>query len=124
VFQNYLKKNQEEKTGIYIFTGSFIEGLHLALQHHKKNPGQEMMNLIGQQQLFLENLLAHLEKYDPSGFVASEMKHLSEIFNQLPIEYTVDAEGKKIFKDIQIPYNLLKDLSVQVTDIRERFLQT
>jgi hypothetical protein len=88
--QKFLLANDREETGILISTGSFIEGLYLAVSHSKTNKQEHLLNLIAQQQMFLDNILSLLGEYKSQKEFAGLIKELEEL--------------KQAYKGIEITY--------------------
>ena len=81
----YLHENDRAGTGLLILTGSFLEGLYLTTQftHNKKD--NRLINLISQQQVFLDNLIELLQNQN-------DKKEAAEILDQLK-ELKIDFTG-------------------------------
>ena len=54
---NYFRDNHREETGLFIMAGAYIEGLNLVLQSKRALSNSRLRNLVGQQKIFLENII-------------------------------------------------------------------
>lgn len=91
----YFKTNQREDVGLMILAGAFIEGLYLSSALAKDNQNRELMQLIGQQKTFLQNITFLLKKYPEQKDIQSiiaKMDALSAVFDGIDISYNPSTD--------------------------------
>ncbi len=72
----YLHENDRTSMGLLVLTGSFVEGLYLSSSFARNSKDERMMNLVGQQKVFLGNLVELLQNQ-------KDQKEIAELMNQL-----------------------------------------
>ncbi len=125
--RNFLRDNKRNEVGYLIAGGSFVEGLHLVSAMGKKNKSKEMTMLIGQQKLFLDNIVELLVNYESQADIKSfndKLKDLKKVYDQVTIEYepASDPSTQKI-KDIRISDEQIASIAQKTEDIRQSLVQ-
>jgi hypothetical protein len=99
--RNFFKANKRDEAGYLIAGGSFIEGLHLSLSIYNKKPTPEMLNVIGQQKLFMDDLIDLLEPYTTD----SEIRLFNDNLKILKTDYdkiTVNTSPSPADKNVNV----------------------
>lgn len=122
LFQDYLQNNNDQKTGLYIFSGSFIEGLHLVLVHYDANPSQELENLIAQQKIFIENIVELLAIHEPQGELIGKLEELKRLFDEIELTYLQSDNKQQNLTNNELDRNQIRNIHVKVCEIRDYFL--
>ena len=125
VWQNYYQNDNREDIGLYVMAGSYIEGLHLALNSPELKMSSYFNSVIGQQKLFLDNILElsnYMDKKPDFDDLYEKLGSLQEIFLQFNVKEGVTKSGKPTIvcdyseKDVQV-------LSKKVKEIRNSWLK-
>ena len=122
-----LIKSDRKNEAVLILTGSFIEGVYLASKIQAKTKDKNLMYLVGEQKLFLENVLKVLPHYkDENGMaeLIAQLDDLKTTYDKIEITYTETAPNKKEMKPIVISDDILKQISEKITSIRNNITQT
>ena len=93
----YFQNNQREEMGMFILSGGFIEGLYLSLNNEHIQKKEALHNLIGQQKLFLNNILELLQYADTQADVADlaqKLNSLKEVYDTIEVSYSDSENGK------------------------------
>lgn len=116
-----LIKSDRKNEAFLILTGSFVEGVYLASKIQARTKDKNLMNLVGEQKLFLENILNILPYYkDEKGMaeLIAQLDDLKVTYNKIEITYTESAPNKKKMQAITISDDVLKQISDKITAIR------
>jgi hypothetical protein len=121
---NYFRDNGREEIGLFIMCGSYIEGLNIALQSKETLTNNRLRNLIGQQKIFLENILTL------SGYMADKpgvqetrtmLEDLYRSFEGITVKVEESADGASAVNS-NITVLQLKRLTEKVKSIRSRLI--
>ena len=116
----YFQNNKREEVGMYILSGSYLEGLYISL-HYKEIPNNMILrNLIGQQKLFLENIVELLQYTEDKPETVDLLRKLMIIkkeFDQIPVIYDDSDKGRVAVKCTVSQQQLVSMLS-KVIEIR------
>lgn len=116
-----LIKSDRKNEAFLILTGSFVEGVYLASKIQTKVKDKNLMYLVGEQKLFLENILKILPYYkDEKGMaeLIAQLDGLKVTYDKIEITYTESGPNKKEMKPITISDDVLKEISDKITAIR------
>ena len=83
----YFQESDRASTGLLIITGGFIEGLYLTAGLTQTNNDFRLVNLLAQQQIFLDNLIELLDFYNTHPEIlelSKQMKDLKIAFKGVP----------------------------------------
>lgn len=97
----YLRENNRSNISTLLVTGVWIEGLYLATQIQKENPNKELAERIGEQKLFLNDiiLLLSLFKSDKNfQNLITDIESLKALYKDVSISYEV-GEPEMVEKD-------------------------
>lgn len=123
--QKDFQVNKREYIGWYITSGGYIEGLYLALNTKGLQQTKEFNNLLGQQKLFLDNVLEvsnYLDKRPEFDDLYLKLGALQELF--APINVTVkDNKSNQPVISCVYTTDQLKDLLAKVTEIRNSIIK-
>lgn len=126
IHDNLLKSNRKDEA-MLILTGSFVEGVYLSSKIQDKNKDKNLMNLIGEQKLFLENLLSILPQYhDKKGVteLVAQLTDLKTTYDKIEITYKTDTDpDKKHMQSITISDEVLKQINEKITNIRNTIIE-
>lgn len=89
--KNRLHENQQPQVLNFMFTGGFVEGLHLSLGLYKTKPTEELATQIGEQKINLERLMEYLEPFKAeAGFadIHAKLVALNTAYQAVQITYT------------------------------------
>ncbi len=87
---DYLRENNRSSLSSLIVAGVWIEGLYLATQVAKENPGEAIAERIGEQKLMLADLLLILKNYkkDPNfAELIEKFERIKDEFEEVRITY-------------------------------------
>lgn len=120
-----LTESNRQVDAALILTGSFIEGVHLSASIYEKNKSELMINLIGQQKLFLDNLLEILPSYENGdiGHLITDLKDLKKEYDKIEITYA-DSNDKnlKVIESIKASEQQVISIGSKVRQIRAKML--
>lgn len=109
---------------MYILSGSYIEGLYLSL-HFKEIPENRVLrNLIGQQKLFLENiieLLQYTEEKPETVALLVKLMSIKKEFNAISVVYDDSGNGKIAVK-CSVDLHQLASLLNKVIEVRNKII--
>ena len=95
-WQSYFQDNKREEDGLYILAGTYIEGLYLSLNHPTIQNKKEFKNLIGQQKLFLENVLElsnYMDKKPEFDDLYSKLGAIQLAYEPIAVVVKQDSSG-------------------------------
>jgi hypothetical protein len=98
---SYLRENERGNISALIVTGLWVEGLYIATQVVKNKKHDKLAERIGEQKLFLGDLLLILKNYeaDPQyAGIAKDIEALKDSFADVKITYE-KGEPQSIEKD-------------------------
>jgi hypothetical protein len=116
-----LTESNRQADAALILTGSFIEGVHLSTGIYEESNSELLVNLIGQQKLFLNNLLEILAIYhsDEIYHLVKNLKELKTDYDQIEISYTSSSDStKKEIAKINAPDKLIGKIGKKVRAMR------
>ncbi len=118
----YLINNNRTDDAYVLLTGSFIEGAYLSSKIQNQNKDKALVQVIGQQKLFLESILELLAVYKDKKEIndlITELTELNQIYAGITITYstTTDINTKKI-EPLAISEEGLKQIGDKLTAIR------
>jgi hypothetical protein len=122
--RTYFSANKREEAGYLIAAGSFIEGMHLSLSLYTKKPNPELLKVIGQQKIFLDNLIALLAQYESEAEIKSfnnSLKELKGSFDKITVKLKPSATDKNVLdvESVEVPEGSLDNMLKQTEKIRE-----
>lgn len=120
---DYFKTNKRDDIGLFILTGSFIEGLHLSLANIGWMTKKEKENIVGQQKLYFENIVELLQYHD-----TPEVDKLVDLLVPLYQEYhfvQVETDNKKTIEIVSCKYSSeqLAAITEKCKEIRSMILE-
>jgi hypothetical protein len=122
----YFQTNNREEIGMYILTGSYIEGLYISL-HFKEIPNNmTLRNLIGQQKLFLENiieLLQYTEEKPETVDLLLKLMVIKKEFDPINVLYGNSENGKMAVK-CTVDLRQLEGLLNKVMEVRNKIINS
>lgn len=123
---NYFRENKREQIGFFILSGAFIEGLYLTLNQKQPLENIQIKKLIGQQKIFLGNVIELLQYFEPEKEMLdlyNKMKIVEHSFKPFQVQSNENKNGKVLinceFKDED-----LKALLKNVSQIRDQIVNS
>lgn len=95
---DYLQANGREEIGLYVMAGSYLEGLYFSLQSPNITSNEQLVNLVGQEKLFLDNILELIQYTDenPDLFnLFEKLMALKQVFNNIDVVYPKEESTSK-----------------------------
>ena len=125
--RNFFKVNKREESGFLVAAGSFVEGLHLSLSINNKNSTKEMVNVIGQQKIFLDNLVELLETYSTQAEIKSlsdDLKDLKASYDKITVNFVPSKDDPKVnnIGSVDAPADVLSSLLQKTEALRNKLL--
>lgn len=120
----YFQTNKREELGMYILSGSYIEGLYLSLNFNEISESVVLRNLIGQQKLFLENiieLLQYTEEKPETIDLLVKLMSIKKEFDTINVLYDDSSRGKIAIK-CSIDRHQVASLLIKVIDVRNKII--
>ncbi len=124
-WQNYFQDNKREEMGWYILSGTYIEGLHLTLSYPELQQKEIFENMIGQQKLFLDNILElsnYIDKKPEFDDLYLQLGLIQEAYASIPAIVKNDADGETVIA-CEFTSDQLKALALKVNEARSSFLK-
>ena len=124
-FHENLVINDRKEEAFLILTGSFIEGLYLSANIQAKSKEKNLINLIGEQKLFLENVLDILSNYKDKKEVnelIAQLTDLKIIYDKVEITYIETDLTNKSMQAITVSDDILKQINEKITSIRNNVI--
>lgn len=126
IHANLLSNNRTEDAYL-ILTGSFIEGLYLSGKIYEKGKDKNLVNVIGQQKIFLESLTKLLPQYNDKKEIADliiQLNDLKSIFDQVEITYKSSSNepNSKEMLPVNISDETLNQIIYKITTIRNSLI--
>lgn len=126
IHDNLINSNRKDEA-MLILTGSFIEGVYLTSKIQDKNKDKKLMQLIGEQKLFLENILSILPQYKDKKEMSELIAQLTDLkmtYDKVTITYRAETDpNKKNMEPISITGEVLKQINEKITAIRNSIIQ-
>lgn len=118
--------NKQEHIGWYSMAGAYIEGLYLTLNTKELQKTKAFENLLGQQKLFLDNILEvsnYMEKRPEFDDLYQKLGSLQEAY--APINVTVKDNNTANLPVISCEYTAdqVKNIQLKVTEIRNSIIK-
>lgn len=116
IHANLLINNRTDDAYL-ILTGSFIEGLYLSGKIYEKGKDKNLVNVIGQQKIFLESITKLLPQYKDKKEIADliiQLNDLKNIFDQVEITYK-SSSNEPNSKEM-LPVNISDETLNQIID--------
>lgn len=124
-WQSYFQENKREADGLYILAGTYIEGLYLSLNHPTIQNKKEFRNLIGQQKLFLDNVLElsnYMDKKPEFDDLYSKLGAIQQAYEPIAVVVKQDSSGNSNVICSYTPKQL-SDLSSVVNKVRSETIK-
>lgn len=121
----YFQTNKREEIGMYILSGSYLEGLYISLHSKGITSGSVLQNLIGQEKLFLENimeLLQYTEENPETVDLLQKLMLIKKEFEKISVIYD-DPGKRKIVVKCNINADQLNSLLNKVTEVRNKVIE-
>lgn len=124
----FLNNNNRKDASILILTGGFIEGLHLVVNMAKKNKSKEIYNLIGEQKMYLANLIEILpgfkEQQQEIDGLTAKLNEVKNVFDGITVHYAESTlTDVKLASDVNISDEQLAMLMEKTSDLRKSIMQ-
>lgn len=124
-WQSYFQENKREEDGLYILAGTYIEGLYLSLNHPAVQNKKEFRNLIGQQKLFLENVLElsnYMDKKPEFDDLYLKLGAIQQAYEPIAVVVRQDNSGNS---NVLCSYSneQLADLTAVVNKVRSEIIK-
>ncbi len=124
-WQSYFQENKREEDGLYILAGTYIEGLYLSLNHPSIQNKKEFRNLIGQQKLFLENVLElsnYMDKKPEFDDLYMKLGSIQQAYEPIAVVVKQDNAGNA---NVLCSYSSkqLADLTAAVNKVRNEIIK-
>ncbi len=121
-----LTESNRQADAALILTGSFIEGVHLSTGIYQLNKTDLMINLIGQQKLFLDNLLEILPIYQSDDIIklVSSLRDLKTEYDKIEIKYSDkhDPSDEKVIETIVASEKQISAIASKIKVIRDEIV--
>lgn len=135
IIDTYLKESENVATSALIIFGGWIEGIYIATQSAKNNPGnQEMRTRIAEQKYSFNNLVSLFEDYqqDPDlGPVYNDLMDLKTVFDKVEITTEVAVVKNKGEvasigggNSISLDETDLEALTAKILEIRNKYVNS
>lgn len=124
-WQSYFQENNREEDGLYILAGTYIEGLYLTLNHPTIQKTEAFKNLIGQQKLFLNNVLElsnYMDKKPDFDDLYLKLGAIQQAYEAISVSVKTDKDGKSVILCNYTPQQL-SALSLKVTEVRNEIIK-
>ena len=120
----YFQTNNREEVGMYILAGSYIEGLYITLNFKEVPSDNRLLNLIGQQKIFLENIIELLQYTDEKPETVELLKQLITLkkeFEPIHVEFQDTNDGRVAVK-CNLTILQLNNLLAKTTELRAKII--
>ena len=124
-WQSYFQENKRESDGLYILSGTYIEGLYLSLNHPTIQNKKEFKNLVGQQKLFLDNILElsnYMDKKPAFDDLYAKLGAIQQAYEPIVVVVKQDSSGNANVICSYTNQQLL-DLATAVTKVRNELIK-
>ncbi len=124
-WQNYFQENKREEVGLYIISGSYVEGLYLSLLQADKNQSTAFKNLIGQQKLFLDNILElsnYMDRKVDFDDLYSKLGPIQDAYSLINVSVNDGAEDQSTVVCTYTP-DQINTLLKKVTEVRSSIIK-
>ena len=117
-----LKSSSRESDAYLLLTGSYIEGVYLSCKVYEANKDKKILQLVGEQKLFLENILELLppdENNTKMTNLISQLNDLKKLYDKVEISYTESGgKNRKVASSISISDDQFKEIQTKINMIR------
>ena len=124
-WQTYFQSNKRENVGLYIISGSYIEGLYLSLLQADKNQSPSLKNMIGQQKVFLDNILElsnYMDKKPDFDDLYLKLGSIQDAYASINVNVNDIGKGESIVACTYTPEQI-KRLLAKVTEVRNSIIK-
>jgi len=121
-----LTESNRNDIAILILTGSFIEGVHLTTAIYAKQKSPVIANLIGQQKLFLDNILEILPQYNSDEEIKNlntQLAELKPVYDSIQFKVSQKDETTKKIDDIDISDDQIAIITQKISSIRSQIIK-
>jgi hypothetical protein len=110
-----------------LITGSFIEGIHLATCIYEKDRSQQLAELIGNQKLFLDNvieILSNSRGRSENDQLLKDLQMLKALYAEVTIEFSgTDSDTTREITEIKVSEDQILKISKEIRRIRNRIIE-
>lgn len=120
-----LSESNRQADAALILTGSFIEGVHLSTAIYNRNKTDLMINLIGQQKLFLDNLLEILPNYQSNDIIklVANLRDLKSDYDSIEIKYSDSKENdQQVIEKIVATESQISEIARKIKGMRDEII--
>lgn len=123
---NYLSNNNRKDIAVLCFAGCYLEGLYLVSNAAQNQENTMLDQKLGEQKIYLENMLAILDEYSDSednSKLMDKFMELEQEFSGVEIPSTQTDKGN-IYdtKNIKITREQIKNIAAKVEKIRNEII--
>ncbi|TND10570.1 MAG: hypothetical protein FD123_212 [Bacteroidetes bacterium] len=118
---DFFSDNKREEDGFFITAGSYIESLYLILHNKRFQASEEFPVILGQEKIFLDNLveaLTYLEPNEPTQDMFNTLYSLQQVFGEIK----VDVKNREVTAETNAAE--LNKLRLKTVQLREEILGT
>lgn len=124
---DYLNEDKRKDVAMLIFTGCFLEGAHLATNLAIQTKSKSLANSVGEQGLYLGNLITLLGDYNKNSSEMSslitDLNGLNESYKAIEIVYSdSNNDGIKEIDKIMVNDENLAKLAEKIAAIRNKIV--
>lgn len=123
---NQLYTGSRESDALLILTGSFVEGAYLLTALHEKKKDKGLRNMIAEQKIFLDNLMAlswQLKDQDEIKQLVSELEELKKIYDNVEIKYSDLKDHNQIIESIVISNEQVAAITSRIKALRAELVK-
>lgn len=120
----YFQANKREEIGMYILAGSYLEGLYITLNFREIPSDNRLVNLIGQQKIFLENiieLLQYTEEKPETVELLQQLMSLKKEFEPIRVQFQDTSDGRVAVR-CDMTIQQLANLLAKTTELRNKII--
>lgn len=132
----YLRENNRSSLSSLMISGAWIEGMYLSTQVAQKTKNKDLTERIGEQKLFIDNLLLLLQVYDKDPqfkALLTDFEGIKEAYEGVNIRYEtgqnemIEKDGMLIVvqKDrsiVEITDDQLKEIGTTIATVRDKII--
>jgi hypothetical protein len=125
IHDHLITSNRNEEAFL-ILTGSFIEGVYLSSKIQEINKDKNLVQLVGEQKIFLESLLSIFSSSSNKeiGDLCTQLADLKTAYDKVDIAYVEKEANKKNMQPIQISDDVLKQIGAKILVLRNSIIQS
>ena len=97
--------NGSDEISVLILVGGWVEALYILSTVAETSPSEELIERIGEQQMFLDDLLMIVSLYESHGYfnkIASDIEDLKSAYAGVKIEYTEGEQTTKVVDGVPV----------------------